>query len=238
MRPSARVLIAAVLLGVLPAASSSQDAPGPATTRPAPEAEPPSSNLDFWLRRAHETPTTTAPAPEGIDPFARSRTKHPASAVPGVLELSDGRRIPGWLHTTGGGPLLVYVEGEKRWRRIPPAAALSVTALTVEQTTKPDWRWQAMGQPERVYTGQSRVATRLLWRVRLADGGEIVGTVKGQPIHMTRDGERVGPFVLHERLRGKPGQKPEDLVYVRRIVFSRRLMEQMTAKTSEETPKP
>ena len=193
------------------------------TSRPA--STEPESNLDYWLRQAEPaTSRPTSGAGEGINPFDRTGAFRRSDALPGVIELSDGTLLPGGLYTTREKPWIVYVEKEKRWRRIPFIAVRSITAV-VEEKMQLEWRWKATGEPERVYTGRSYPTRRFLWKFSLIDGSTITGAVKGQPIRVEGGKKTTGPLVLHERSKGKMGQKLADLVYVKRIFVSRRVMD-------------
>jgi len=61
----------------------------------------------------------------------------------------------------------------------------------------------------------------------------ITGIVKGQPVWVDRppqagkEAQKAGPFMLDERSKGEMGQKLADLVYVKRIIVSRKAMEQV-----------
>jgi len=49
-----------------------------------------------------------------------------------------------------------------------------------------------------------------------------------------RQGDKlVGPFVLHERMKGSIGQALENLIYVRKVVVSREMMLAVERKTTE-----
>ncbi len=147
--------------------------------------------------------------------------------MPGVVVLSNGKRIPGQIFTTRYEPLVLYVEKEKRFRRIPLPALLSLRAVVVEEKMELEWRWKAMGVPERVYTGKKFPTRRLLWKVRLIDGTELEGAIKGTPLWVRAAGRRSEPLILHERQKGTTEQTLEDLLYVRRVLFSKKLMEQV-----------
>jgi len=193
-------------------------------------ASQPASNLDYWLNRAEPAATRPASQPAaddphaGANPFGRGEWTHP-DAVPGVLVLSDGTRLAGGVHTTLGRPLELYVEAENRWRRIPLIAVLSITADVLEERMELKWRWKAMGEPEKVYTGESYPYRRLQWRVKLIDGSTIIGVIKGKPVWVEQEGRKHGPYVLHERCKGEVGRKLADLVYVKQIFISRKLAE-------------
>jgi hypothetical protein len=220
----------AAAVGALSAAAPPHAADDPN----APPAERPASNLDYWLTRA------TDANQDANDPNAAAGRPAPAEAaprpdaLPAVVRLSDGKVLPGWLHSTRERPWVVLPKGRKRWRRIPPAAVLSITAVVVEEKMELQWRWKEMGVPERVYTGKSYPRRRLLWRFRLIDGTKITGTVKGQPLWVLCGKKRHGPFVLHERVKGKIGEDLDDLLHVEKVVISRRLMRKLRDQRTEE----
>ena len=74
---------------------------------------------------------------------------------------------------------------------------------------------------------QPEIVGGLLVRVgdRLIDGSTVIGEIKGQPLWIELGDKRTGPLVLHERSKGKMGQKLKDLIYVKRIIVSRKMME-------------
>ncbi|KKN89386.1 hypothetical protein LCGC14_0238930 [marine sediment metagenome] len=233
-------IAALALAGVLWAAPP---APQP-TTQPASQ---PGSNLDYWLDRAQ-------PATDSVDAATQPRaTSRPATArggVPGVVELSDGRILAGVISTTADQPLLVHLPDQKRWRRVPLAAVLSITAKVVSEDMEPQWRAKETGSSDRIYTGRLYPTRRLRWVVRLADGSTITGTIKGQPITLAGPaagaGEgattRPGPFILAERTRGEAGESFDELVYVQRIILSQRAMQDVmvsgpTSRGSQARPK-
>ncbi|MFW6061602.1 MAG: hypothetical protein ACOC93_02220, partial [Planctomycetota bacterium] len=129
-----------------------------AAARGQAEAEPPAGNLDYWLNQAEtvepNAPTQPAGAEldAGTNPFAEETGFAREDALPGVIALSNGRVLPGGLYTTRDKPLEVFAAEQKRWRRIPLLAVLSITPVVVEEKMALKWRWKAMGTPERVYT--------------------------------------------------------------------------------------
>jgi len=159
-------------------------------------------------------------------------------ALPGVVELSDGRVLAGWLYTTQEKPFSVYVDEGKQWRRIPFECVLSIAAVIVEEKMELSWRWKATGEPERVYTGKRHPTRLLKWRFHLIDGSYVEGTVKGQPVWAQAAGKTLGPYVLHERSQGQDDQTLKDLLYAKRIIISRRLMEDVLSDTPRRTGRP
>ena len=239
--------LAVVIVTGVAVVSGQDDAPaGPAPA--ATEGEQGGENLDYWLERAtpadggDDTSDDTADgtgAAEAPGEDDSGEVAAPSWALPGVMELSDGTVLAGMMWTAGDEPLAVYVEAEKRWRRVPLAAALSITAVVAAERMEDVWRWRATGSPERIYTGEQYPFRRLEWTITLADGGEIRGVIKGQAVYLAGgDGESNG-HVLSERTKGDVGQSLDELVHVRRVVISRRAMEAIPADPaigSEQSP--
>ncbi|MBS3820783.1 MAG: hypothetical protein GVY16_09820 [Planctomycetes bacterium] len=192
-------------------------------------ADEPASNLDAWLSDDAPAPPTDGGVREpDRDGSVLTGREVRLNALPGAIQLSNGRTVGGWLVTTPGEPWTVWVEAENRWRCIPPAAVLQITAKVIAEHMELHWRWKAMGEPEKVYTGKRYPFRRFEWTFLLADGSEIRGVVKGQPLWIETDGKRHGPWLLQERSTGDIGQSLTEHVYLKRAVISRRAMEQFT----------
>jgi len=211
------------------------------TTQPAGKTgkTPPASDLEYWLSRAKPATSQPATKPQaGRGPFRGADTFTRPDALPGVMELSDGTLLAGGLFTTRDQPWLVWIAQTKRWRRIPFITVLSITAVVVEEKMEQEWRWKAMGVPERVYTGREYPTRRMLWKFHLIDDSYLTGAIKGQPLSVELGEKTTPPMVLHERSKGKMDQKLKDLVYVKRAIVSRRMMEKVRDHLAEEGKKP
>lgn len=196
------------------------------------------SNLDYWLEQAKpakpdETKSAnTQPISTDVRQAEDKNDKKLSGfrrddALPGVIEFSDGCQLAGGIFMTRDKPLTVWVEREKRWLRVPPAAVLSISAVLLQEEMKLRWRWKAMGEPEKVYTGKSYPFRRFQWQLHLADGSSVRGVIKGQPVWIETRDRVLGPFILHERAKGKIGQTLKDHVYIRKIVISRKMMDKV-----------
>ena len=211
---------------------------GTAESRPATPKKA-DDNLGYWLDQGESIDANkSATQPTVTEPQEADNPVRRLDALPGVLQDSKGRIYPGGLYTTRDTPWMVWVPKDKVWRRIPFIAVLSITAIVIEEKTELKWRWKGMGEPERVYTGESYPSRELKWRFHLIDGSQVTGSVKGQPITVELRGKRTGPFVLHERLKGPVGQKLKDLVHVKKIFVSRYLMDRVLAEKAESASKP
>jgi len=221
-----------------------------ATTRPAGAGKkPPATDLEYWLNQAKPATSQPAKKPDsGRSPFGGRGSFRRSDALPGVVEFSDGIQSPGGLYTTRDKPWVVWemrrdaagkqwVPVRKRWRRIPFITVLSMTAVIVEEEMVQEWRWKGMGIPERVYTGREYPTRRVMWKFRLIDGSTITGEIKGQPLWVEVGDKTVGPVVLHERSKGKMGQKLKDLVYIKRILVSQKMMDKVIEHLKSAGPK-
>ena len=229
-------LAGAVLTGaVVYCATAAESAGGakPPATKPAKPAKP-KDNLDLWLTEDPDKGAGKGTNPDGgRNPFGQVLAVGRPDALPGVVELSDGRILAGGLYTTVEKPWVVFVQKESRWRRVPFINALSITAVVVSEKIELRWRWKAMGEPEKVYTGKKYPTRRFMWKFRMLDGSYLTGAIKGQPLWVQYGRKRHGPFVLHERSRGQDGQSLKDLLYVKRVIVSRRMMTEVLAEQAK-----
>ena len=236
------VSVLTVLLSVV--AVRAADAPKKTDAGKPAEKKKPTSNLDLWLREdakpAAKGVKTVDPVKDGRNPFKRRVAFRRVDALPGVLELSDGKQMPGGLYTTREKDWEVYVTAEKRWRRVPFITVLSITAVVLEEKMVQRWRWKGMGEPERVYTGKEYPFRRFAWKLYLIDGSTITGAIKGQPLWVEplapRRG-RKGPFVVQERFTGPEGSTLEDYPYIKKVVISRTMMDKVVADQAESKAK-
>jgi len=222
--------VSLLMLGAAVAFGAAAAEPRKAPPAPAAASEP-ASNLDFWLNQAKPAAATQGSGVAGKEPAAGSPLGAGAGeffrddALPGVIELSNGKLLPGGVYTTREKPWIVWAEDTKSWRRVPMLTLLSIAAVVEEERMELEWRWKGMGEPEKVFTGKKYPMRRLHWKFRLIDGSYVEGSTKGQPVWVETHGKPYGPFVLHERMKGELDQTQADLVYVKRVIISRKMME-------------
>ena len=185
-------------------------------------------NLDYWLHHATSKPASKPAKTADTGPAATAPAGERPSrsdALPGAVELSNGTILAGYLYTTAEKDWEVFVEEEKVFHRVPFIAVLSLTANVVEEGMELEWRWKEMGTPERVYTGRSYPTRRVTWTLKLIDGTSVTGAIKGQPLWVEQVSGKFGPILLAERSKGEMGQTLQDLVTVKRLVVSKRMMD-------------
>lgn len=244
--------IAAAALAAISLAAGEDASPAPrALTQPTKYKKP--DSLDYWMKQATSAPdalpnTPPAGGDGNTHPFGHGDDFSREDALPGVVQLTDNRLLPGWIFTTRDKDFILYVVGDGAggkdtvgkpggfWRRIPFAAVLSIAPSITEEGMEQVWRWQGMGTPEKVFTGEQFPTRRMQWKFHLADDTYLTGDIKGQPIWVQYKDVKVGPMVLNETVKGEIGQTLDQLVYVKQIIISRRMMDQVLA--SGVTPRP
>ncbi len=162
---------------------------------------------------AGERPQIAASTPDS--PFAGA-PRDGRDAMPGYIELSDGRVLAGAIWTTPEKPWSVFEAESKSFRRIPPAVVRGIEAEVLWERDEPEWRWKEGGSDEKIYTGRTYPARMLRYVFTLANGEKVAGTVQ-QPIYVQVEGGQPVQFILHERDKGPLDGKLSRLVYVRRV---------------------
>lgn len=198
------------------------------TTQPTTKPQtPPKSNLDYWLNRATEAKDGDKGAGEtkASNPFTKKEGFHRPDALPGVMEFSDGTQVPGWHYTTLEKDWEVYIAKEKRWRLVPFINVLSISAVVTQERLEQRWRWKEMGAPERIYTGKQYPFRRFEWKLHLIDGSTMQGAIKGQPLWVEYSRKKHGPYVFNERQKGEDDQTLKDLIYIKKVIISRKMMD-------------
>jgi hypothetical protein len=153
-----------------------------------------------------------SPFTEGAEAVVRK------DAVPGVIELSDGRKLPGKIYTTRGRRLKIYNLKREVYEYVP-VAALKQIEVTVEwERMDKEWRFKEAGNPEKIYSGREYPVRSLVWTLTLRNDHAIAGHILGQPLYV-EEGGKAQRFLLHQRDKGEMGQTLKDLVYVRRVAF-------------------
>jgi hypothetical protein len=234
------VVVAIIAVGTAARGEGDPKADKPTTQPTTKPQTPPKSNLDYWLNRATEVKDADKAdgAPEAANPFTKKEGFHRPDALPGVLEFSDGTQVPGWHYTTREKDWEVYIAKEKRWRLVPFINVLSISAVVVEERLEQRWRWKEMGAPERIYTGKQYPFRRFEWKLHLIDGSTMQGAIKGQPMWVEHNRTKHGPYVFNERQKGEDDQTLKDLIYMKKIVISRKMMDKVLLAQKDDKTVP
>ena len=149
-------------------------------------------------------------------PFAREEA--PREKRWGTAWLSDGTRHEGAFHLTMAKKLTVYDEEAKEWKKFKLAELARVRFGVDKAEEVPVWRWKESGSDEKVLTGESYPNLILWCEIVTASGEEARGHILGTVIHVEAEGKKK-KLLLKKYVRGKKGETPEQVVYVREVVF-------------------
>ena len=189
---------------------------GASVLAPTPATDP---TVDWLMGRA-----TTAPASQpSTQPVGVFKSTAEDGSRPGVVELSDGRRIRGRISTTAEKPLRVWVEERKEYQDVPFETIQSIEATVLWERDEPEWRFAASGSDVKEYSGKTYPGRETSYKLTLTNGQTIEGGVVAPLTIVTEAGSEV--FVLHKRDKGSVGQTLGQLVYVKRVQFGERVSE-------------
>jgi len=178
------------------------------------------------------------PAPPASNPFSGGAdVAGRKDAVPGCVELSDGRLVAGRIYTTRGKYIKIYNLAREMNEYVPVPAIKRIEVTVQWERMDKEWRFKEAGNPEKIYTGREYPVRMLEWRLVLRNDHEIVGHILGQPLYVS-EGGRAERFILHQRDKGEMGQALKDLVYVKRVEFGPEAYERAEKERKAKSPKP
>lgn len=178
-----------------------------------------------------------AAEPSALNPFGAVRQGRD-DAIPGYVELSNGKVFPGDVYMTRDKRVKIYDEKLKRQREIPLKAIKEVECTVLKEWIEKEWRFKELALDEKMYTGRSYPSREYAHTVtlrgrELEDGtreedrkitGQLSEIIFVQPYVRSPDDPNayrpdVGPdkFLLHKRDKGESGTTLKQLTYVKRI---------------------
>lgn len=183
----------------------------------------PKSPAELVAEDATTAPTHPATTQAAVNPFATSQSR-PEYAVPGVVRLSNGLEVPGYIWTPSGKEWRVYERASKQYRDIPFDAVKSIEGVVEWERMEDDWRWKEGGSDVKVLTGHRYPNRKTYFKFVLTDDREIVGDI-AQMFYVELGG-RLTNVTLHKRQEGRIGATLESMPYVRQVVLGADAMEQ------------
>ncbi|MBN2476846.1 MAG: hypothetical protein JXB62_19725 [Pirellulales bacterium] len=169
----------------------------------------------------------SAADPPPINPFGPAPPVRD-DALPGYIELSNGKVHPGLIYLTRDKRLQILDEKLQRQREVPLRAAKQIECRVKQEWMEKEWKFKELASDEKMFTGRTYPAREYLHRITLRDGRTITGPLSGvvylKPQDATpsrpgvqRPGAKEERFLLQKRSKGKIGEKFESLVYVKWI---------------------
>jgi len=190
---------------------------------------------------------TRGAEPPAINPFGPPPPRE--DALPGYVELSDGSVHPGHVHLTRDKRLKIYDQKLKRQREVPLGAVKQIECTVKRQWMEKQWKFKQLASDEKMYTGRMYPAREYLHTITLKDDRTITGPLSGivylRPYGAYAPGKpgayRTPPgterYLLRKRHKGRIGEKPESLVYVKLIKLGKDALAQGRQKAAEQRSK-
>lgn len=191
-----------------------------------------------WLPAAEEPPA--------LNPFGPVQSERD-DAVPGYVELSNGRIFVGDIYMTRDKRIKLDDESIKRQREIPLRVIKQIDGNVLREWMEKDWRFKENANDEKYFTGRSYPCREYEHVITLQDGRKIAGPLseiiyvqrfvqdKDKPLAggATAKPERL---LLHKRDKGEPGTSLKALVYVKTIKLGEAALEEGRKKAGLATP--
>jgi hypothetical protein len=195
----------------------------------------------------------TAAEPPAMNPFGEVKTERD-DAVPGYVEMSDGRILTGNIYMTRDKRVKIYDEKAERQRELPLKAIKSIECTVLEEWVEKEWRFKELALDEKLYTGRSYPSRKYTHTVKLNNGQKIDGELSeiiyiqpyalkpDQPLAERTEAEPIR-LLLHKRDKGEPGTDLKSLKYVKLVRLGKEALEEGRAKAahrpaSKSTAKP
>jgi len=176
--------------------------------------------LLLLLAGAPGAAATEEAEPPPPPPFGRPEgtiAVEPGAVEPGAVELSTGETVRGALSLTRDKPLEIYIDAEKKSRRLVLGEVRSISWEIEKEAVEKEWRWKEAASDEKVETGNFYVDRKYRQTIALRDGTELAGHLKGTVIHVTSGKGERRKFLLLTHQRGAMNEPAEKLVYVKAV---------------------
>ena len=186
----------------------------------------------------------SADEPPVINPFGSAPTQR-EDAVPGYVELSNGKIFAGQIYLTRDARLKINDEKMQRQREVPLAVVKRIDCAVKKEWMEKEWKFKELAKDEKMYTGRTYPSREYVHTITLKDGrtitGELSAIVYVAPPNYTpvKPGEfrpevKTEKFVLNKRNKGEIGQDMKSLVYPKSIKLGKEAYEEGIRKTAEK----
>ncbi len=195
-------------------------------------------------------PGGRAPAadePPAINPFGPVRQAR-EDAIPGYLEMSDGKVHPGAVFLTRDKRLKIYDGTLKRQREIPLRVVKQIECKVLKEWMEKEWRFKELALNEKYYTGRQYPSREYAYTITLHDDRTITGPLaeivyvkpyldpKATPSGGYQPEAKEQRFLLHKRDKGEIGDDLKSLTYVRLIRLGEEAQEEGRRKAARYRP--
>ncbi len=182
--------------------------------------------------------------PPALNPFGPVKQDR-EDAVPGYLEMSDGKIYAGSIYMTRDKRLKLLDAQLERQREIPLRVVREIECKVKKEWMEKEWRFKELALDEKMYTGRTYPAREYTHTITLKDGRRITGDlaeiVYVRPFFESTGGPMPDPsqlqperFLLLKRDKGEAGTDLKTLLYVRVIKLGQDALEEGKQKASKE----
>jgi len=173
--------------------------------------------------------------PPALNPFgsrAERADQKRDDAVPGFVEMSDGKVHPGQVMLTRDARLKIFDEQQKKHREIPLKAIKRIDCTVQKEWVEEEWRFKENASDEKYFTGRSYPSREYTHKITLQNGQKIEGTLSGIVYVRADPAAEPERYLLHQRDKGNPGTDLKSLVYVRSIQLGAKALEEGKRKAA------
>jgi hypothetical protein len=185
-----------------------------------------------------------ADEPPVINPFGPAPAQR-EDAVPGYVEMSDGRICAGQVYLTRDVRLKINDDKMQREREVPLSAVKQIDCAVKKEWMEKEWKFKELTADEKMYTGRSYPSREYVHTITLKDGRTITGPLSAvvyvePPDYLKpKPGEfrpevKTKKFVLNKRNKGEIGQDLKSLVYPKSIKLGKEALEEGLRKIAEQ----
>jgi hypothetical protein len=191
------------------------------------------------------TRIAAAEEPPALNPFGQVKTARD-DAIPGYIEMSDGRILVGNVYMTRDKRLKIYDQKAERQRELPLRVIAQIQARIAKEGTEKEWRFKELALDQKLYTGRSYPWRQYLHTVTLKDGKTIVGEVAevfyvqpivfkaDEPLASRPDDSEPVRVVIHMKDKGDFGAELKSLKYVKLIKLGKEALEEGRKKAARQ----
>jgi len=184
--------------------------------------------------------------PPALNPFAPIKTERD-DAIPGYVEMSDGKIYAGNIYMTRDKRLKLYDETLQRQREIPLRVVKQIECKVLKEWMEKEWRFKEMANDEKYYTGREYPSRECAYTITLHDDRTITGPLAeiiyiqpyayspGDPLAY-RPNVKPDRVLLNKRQKGEIGADLKSLTYVKLIKLGEEALEEGRRKAAKYRP--
>lgn len=199
----------------------------------------------FGSKRGSQEKAEDSP-PAALNPFGQVKRDRD-DAVPGYVEMSDGRILAGDLYMTRDKRLKFYDPKLERQREIPLQKIKQIECKVVQEWMEKEWRFKELALDKKYYTGKSYPSRKYAHTITLLDDrtleGELAEILYVQPYVNDpskplayRPDVKPERVMLHKRDKGEIDTDLKSLVYVKLVRLGTEAYEEGKKKAAQYRP--